>query len=943
MRLQQTCVVVLVLINCLAAGAQTSQSAAGLDALSDQALMNELAARGMTTLLDRAFEINHVPRAEQEGRRALLALRQIADKDSALTAAQRQDLMAKVVAGISSALPSLTDPDTLMQQAQVLVTQGVDPLVNQLEYWGESPAKMNQLRPLAEAVIRIYERAAELAQQQIGVLGNAMKGPNDPAGTRLMHLDQLSNIATYSARMTDYALALSLDPADAKRKQVADRSIEYLKEFDNPDEEIRPVVRLRIAKLNLVKGDFEKARQLFDSLIQQGKEPFKPAPGVAQQYEARYFRAVTDVQDRKIADAQKELKDLLAWQQSNLPKDKPTQDGASAAAAMLEYRIDSARAEAAGSPAEKDKANQQAVAVLSNLVKARPDLQGVINELIVTKLPENVELKNLEPLLLGAIVRRGESEVRRGAAEQADQSVLRRAVEAANEIAARSSRGGVDPQLLEQSRLVLPYLLEKLGRDADAASAFLDDAQHTANLERSTAALDNAQAIIGRLRKLDPDDAATIKVYERFLPIAIAPPFSRTQFAFEYARRLQQLGKYQQAVEYFHKIPADDKRQLEARYFEMIATKQLLDTLPGNQPSRGALVSDVQKLADEVVKGAAAMETSGDARQKSNARSMTVRTRLLAAELARVDEKNPSRALSLLENFEESAKGMPNENALLSEALLIRVQSYIALGQNTKATDALVKLLSTREGGQGAAIVYSLLQKLNADFDKAQAAGDRAAMKVLAGNRAALSGFLVDWARNNTDPNIKKFTYRYSVFEADTKHRAAGLEDDPQKRKTELENALKLYTALDSPQALAEYQQTLAPADAARVTYDPAVARGIAMIQYDLGNFTEAQQRLARLLADGKLGSALIDVDENGQTRTIDNDAYWEAVLKLIRANLALGADAENQKNFLKSQYIRWGNHVGGTKWKAEFERLRKELIPDYQIESATAPATQPA
>jgi hypothetical protein len=127
------------------------------------------------------------------------------------------------------------------------------------------------------------------------------------------------------------------------------------------------------------------------------------------------------------------------------------------------------------------------------------------------------------------------------------------------------------------------------------------------------------------------------------------------------------------------------------------------------------------------------------------------------------------------------------------------------------------------------------------------------------------------------------------------------------------------------------------------VTYDPAVARGIAMIQYDLGNFTEAQQRLARLLADGKLGSALIDVDENGQTRTIDNDAYWEAVLKLIRANLALGADAENQKNFLKSQYIRWGNHVGGTKWKAEFERLRKELIPDYQIESATAPATQPA
>src|SRR5207249_1336563 len=118
---------------------------------------------------------------------------------------------------------------------------------------------------------------------------------------------------------------------------------------------------------------------------------------------------------------------------------------------------------------------------------------------------------------------------------------------------------------------------------------------------------------------------------------------------------------------------------------------------------------------------------------------------------------------------ETSAEGMPNENQLLGEALLTRVQSYIALGRNTEATDALVKLLSTREGLQGANIVRDLLLKLNADFDKAQAANDSAAMKVLARNRAALSGFLVEWARNNKDPNIKKFTYRYSVFEADTK------------------------------------------------------------------------------------------------------------------------------------------------------------------------------
>ena len=55
-----------------------------------------------------------------------------------------------------------------------------------------------------------------------------------------------------------------------------------------------------------------------------------------------------------------------------------------------------------------------------------------------------------------------------------------------------------------------------------------------------------------------------------------------------------------------------------------------------------------------------------------------------------------------------------------------------------------------------------------------------------------------------------------------------------------------------------------------------------------------------------------------------------------------LNADPETQKSFLKSQYIRWDGHVGGTKWKAEFEKLRQELIPDYKPEDLQAPTTQP-
>ena len=322
---------------------------------------------------------------------------------------------------------------------------------------------------------------------------------------------------------------------------------------------------------------------------------------------------------------------------------------------------------------------------------------------------------------------------------------------------------------------------------------------------------------------------------------------------------------------------------------------------------------------------------------------MVVRTKLLAAELARVDQKDPNRAIALLADFEQAAKGLPNENALRNEALLIRVQSLMAQGKFNGAAESLQTLLKSQGGGQGAAIVYSLLVKLDADFDKAQQAGDTETMRKIARNRASLSGNLVQWARSNPDPRIQQFTYRYSVYEADTKLRAADVEPDAAEKSKLYDEALKLYTALDSPENLAAYRATLPATEQATAGYDPAVKRGIAMLQYDLGNFAEAQKNLAILLKDGRLGSPLMDVEKDGQMRTVDNDAYWEAVLKLVRSNLKLGADVEEQKTFLKSLYIRWGDHVGGNKWKEQFDQLKSELIPDFAPPKLDASTTQPS
>src|SRR5258706_15599975 len=113
----------------------------------------------------------------------------------------------------------------------------------------------------------------------------------------------------------------------------------------------------------------------------------------------------------KFSDAAK--KDVGAF--SNFQKDPPAGDasvqkGAEAAVKMLEYRIYAAQAEATAGPAGI-KANEQAIAVLQELLEKRPDLQGIINEQMMARLPEQPDVGRLNVLLLRALVGRGNDEV----------------------------------------------------------------------------------------------------------------------------------------------------------------------------------------------------------------------------------------------------------------------------------------------------------------------------------------------------------------------------------------------------------------------------------------------------------------------------------------------------------------------------------------------------
>ena len=461
--------------------AEQAPSTAGLDSLGDDKLMDELAMRGLSNLLDRAFEVNKVPQPEQESRRAILALQTLSDPRKKLTTKQRQEMLSRIAAGIEQMLPTMHDPEALLAQAKVLIDQGESRDVNTLEYWGENLAVMSQLRPIAQAVGKMFDRAAELAAQQLNVAAAQVNPANALLMAKLDKLDQLQNLATYSARMNDYAVALSIDPADPQRRQIADNAIAYLTTLDTEDQPVRALVRTRIAKLDMVKGDYPAARKLFDEMLKPG---FKPAPAVGQLYEARYFRAVTEVLDKKPDAAKKAMADLLAWQQTSLPPDKPTQDGAAAAAAMLEYRIDSLQADLATDAQAKATFNEAARKVLLKLQSDHPEFRSIISDLIIARLPDDASMTDLDPLMLDALVRRAVVEVQRPETEAADAKTLQRGAAAATELIKRTS-ADIDPASKENAEFVLGYFHQRLGNDVDSINAFLDYVEHHPTTDRA--------------------------------------------------------------------------------------------------------------------------------------------------------------------------------------------------------------------------------------------------------------------------------------------------------------------------------------------------------------------------------------------------------------------------------------------------------------------------
>lgn len=900
----------------LGVAAAGGQARVGLDALSDDRLQAELAQRGLNSLLERAFEANQVPPEQRQATRALIALRELTDGSRRLSQREVDALVLPLVSGMEAALPTQRDPVPLVAQAERVIEALVFPQLNALEYWGETPANTARLRPVATVASRMLARAAELSRAQADEIANRLTSPNDPNIARYEQLEALAIKAEYTRRMNDYAVVASMDVADPARGRLAEEVIEYLRQFDNDESTVQPTVRVQMGKLLVAAGRWREAVEVLDG-VWRSPESLVPAPSAAQQFEARYFAAVAVLRSGDAAGAMARLEEIRAWQSGALGAAGPgALAGVEAAGMMLQYRIELARGREA-----------EARQVLVELVRRRPEFEGIVLDQMVGRLPPRGEFALADGLVLRAVFRRGEAELARGEGQPVDMAVLEDAIAAGQEIVSRRTRGATDAALAEDTALRLPLLLERAGKRIEAAGALLSYIEvFGAGQRNARVALDEATYLIARLRQETPDDLEVGKLYERLLSLAVNPPFSRRELAYEWARRLQTTGRFVEAVRYFEQVPADDPRAELARFFRMVALKQVLDDSAAALPEaeRARRAREVLELAGEVSAEARRRERDSgrDEVSRRNDKLILVRSALVGSDVALREEKDAAMALRMLEGFESAAAGLAGERDLVAQAMNVRVLALMELGRNEEATRTLVALLEKTGGNDGADIVFRLLTKLNADFDRAKATGDAAAVRSLARSRAELSGFLVQWAQSHPDPAIRDSTYRYRVFDAETKRLAAELETDAAARAAGLRTALGLYQGL---------RQTPAGAN------DPVVELGTALISFDLGDYAAARDGLALLLEQRRLGRPTEEQDRSGEMVTVLNDRYWEATLKLFQATLRLiesgqvGAEARQPlADGLRALYARWGRGMGGARWGPGFEELRRALAADY-------------
>lgn len=916
-----------------------------LQTLDDNRLLDELADRGMGTLIDHYFATHSVSDQLKEEINILLAVRNLNSPAFAQKSeADRRLQISAILIRIDRTLPQTQDPERLERYADSLLLNACKQPQDLLELWGENPRTQAQLNPVAEAVDRVLARADALAKSKADALASQIKSPDDPKVAEWNKAAEFEGRIRWTRANAAYGLALSYDRASPQRAKVAADAIEQLKQFDEQGNTVQLDAELSMGKLSMAEATaegFKGAREYFAKVIKAAQGAADKKQHALQDYQARYFSLVTDLLDKKPEEARKGLSDLKAWEDANLPNDPGIHAGLESARSTLEYRIDLALAAVAPDAAAKARFDAMATDVLTDLLAKRPDLRAIIGEQTLARLPDNPDFKQLNPLMLDALLARGVEIVRHtGSMESGDSRYVQMAADAAREIVRRKGQPGISNSQVDNAAYSVGVFEDRIGSDKasdlspaerlvneeDAVEAYLNYVEHFGNDHvRTDAALDRAIFLAEDLHRGNSADARGTGLYDRMLDLGFHK-LGRSELASANATRQREKGDFAAAASAYAAVKSDNPAEIaKARYWQMYCDQQLLRNSPPAQAK--AVSSEIEKIADDLTQLVTeAMQQATDAKSKAILQLLEARSKLIAAEVAR-SRKNSTLVLKRLDHFESNVSQLsPAEaNELLGRAMFLRVNALIALNRGEEAIQAVRDLIA-HDPTRAPSTISQVLKDLNENYtlERGKEHPDLLALNVLAGQRAQLSALLLEQVQK--DPSLSPKTRQdYLTFNAHSQVEAAKLETDPTKRQRYLTEALNTY------------EQLLKGLNESDPDY-ANLRRLIALAEFEIGdeaNLQKAHDILADLFESQKFGTPLTRVGD--ETRS--NDLFWEGLLRLLQCKSRL-ATAKNEPalreeavHILKNYIIQFGDQTGGEMYAKDYRSLRKELLGHWKPE----------
>lgn len=896
-----------------AAAAGTPAAATGETAAEDR-LMSTLASREMDSLLNYYFEKHHITQERQDVIKSIVAWREMGNPN--VPPARRRQLITAGIKGLANFLNATRDTEALMNRAGQLIEYGMKGQINQIEYFGDSPTRQAELNDSAEAVMKILDKTIEECEAQENQVLAGQTRPSDALLKKWQTLDDRLQTAKWTKAFSSYALILSLDAADPRRKEIADAAITFLTEFEKPEYQREVSVKTQMGKLMMVKGDTAGAvAKLNEALAVKGIDKLG-------QYEARFYITLANLLGKREAESVQSLADLQKWIGENLPE--KDQKAVSAGVGLLEYRINELRSDLAKDATAKKQFADAGEAALAKVMKENPKLEPILKKMLLEKLPADADVSKLDTVLLRALEAKGVDEVLRakdGEADAKGKPVLEQAIKAAAEIQKRVGQTNVTDDAIDEASFLESVFNLKLGKPVETVEESLDYLKnHGKDPERKRNAMANALAAVEVLRKSPESTTEKISdLINRTWALAVASGMK--EYTFVYGKRLFDQEHFKEAAEILSQVPENHPAITHARFYELSALQQRLDEKGMEGAARKALVEQIQRLAADVNKRIDADLATTEEKHKPRLRFYQVSAILLSADLMQKELKDNAGVLKMLEGFEEKAKGLPREDKLEGTALHLRVNAYMALNRTQDAVEEVKKLVAN--GGTGAAnILFTMIGQMDDAYVKAKVKGDKLAMQQNSGAQVALITALIDQTKDESIRN------KYEQWKADLLLRAAGNEDDATKKAGYLSEAQKTYVKL------------MGLATEGTSQYD-SMRYKLALISYELKDYKKVQQELGQLISDGKLGRPVID-EVNPVTNEItfkDNGVYWEGLLRYMQANYELSktdkspqlAEAvKNAQDTLKSMYIDRGKNVGGDRLRDEYAKLKAELLPGW-------------